>query len=744
MKHPMGILMKFSFGLKSLGLTICDFFTSLLFIITFLFYGSGAIANVPFPAIVIPVTTPFESEGSKRIRNLALEALDKFILETKGIPAVERPVFKLIIDFNPEGKAFTSEFGPAYDLAQYLRLLKNRGSLSIFGWVHGEVQRHAVLPLLACDNIYYSKDAVVGGVIGESGEFLSNTIRTAYDEITAGRFAKVVIRKMYSPDLVIVKATNPKGREIFVERAEDPQGEIVMQAGKEGRYDFSTAKALGISEQEPADDLGALAAILRLSAKSLGDATASSRELVPWRIVLTGPINPELFERFKRRVSRAVGQGANCLILQFECGQGKAESALEIASFIRDLEKSSRVNPIKTIAFHTIRARDLSLIMSLACSKIIMEEGASLGSIEEGLIINPETRLRVRAQLEELLKDKMGGKPEVKLLAEAFLNTSSRIALVVQKITGEVKLIDSEDLVNQPAFKLELQIKPFDKEDENKPLRLRAEQAVDSRIGVANTVAKDIESALISENFKPESVPISGTDWLDELAEFLTHPWTRVVLIMLAITCLILEVKMPGISLPGVLSAFFFVLFFWSHSQFSGQIFWLAIFLFFLGMILIGVEIFVLPGFGITGIAGILLVLGSLGLVAYGHWPKNPDEWVGLGKSMAPYGISCMGALVAVVFIAQFLPSMPMTSKLFLKPPDNDDQPLFAEDELHQGLAGLLGSIGVAETTLHPSGKAKFGDHWLDVVSDGGFIVQGAKIKVCQIEGGKIVVSEVL
>ena len=735
--------MKFCAELKYLGLAICDFFL-MPFIGFAFFFSSNVIANAPFPAVVIPVATPFESEGAKRIRNLALEALDKFILETKGVPAAERPVFKLILDFNPQGKAFTSEFGPAYDLAQSLRLLKNRGSLTIFGWVHGEVQRHGVLPLLACDNIYYSKDALVGGVVGDSGEFLSNTIRTAYDEITAGRFARVVIRKMYAPDLVIVKATNPKGREIFVERGEDPQGEIVLQAGKEGRYDFAAAKTFGISEQEPAETLGALAAILRLSAKSLGDATVSNRELVPWRIVLTGPINPELFERFKRRVSRAVGQGANCLILQFECGQGMAESALEIASFIRDLEKSSRVNPIKTIAFHTTRARDLSLIMSLACSKIIMEEGASLGPLDDALISNPETRLRLRTQLEDLLQEKIASKLEAKLLAEAFLNSSSRIALVVHKVTGETKLIDSEDLVNQPALKLELQIKPFSKEDENKPLRLRAEQATDSRIGMVNTVAKDVESALLSENFKMESVPISGTDWLDELAEFLTHPWTRVVLIMLAITCLILEVKMPGISLPGVLSAFFFVLFFWSHSQFSGQIFWLAIFLFFLGMILIGVEIFILPGFGITGIAGILLVLGSLGLVAYGHWPKNPDEWVGLGKSMAPYGISCMGALVSVVIIAQFLPSMPMTSKLFLKPRDNDDQPLFAEDELHQGLAGLLGSIGVAETSLHPSGKAKFGDHWLDVVSDGGFIVQGAKIKVCLVEGSKIVVSEVL
>ena len=735
--------MKFCAELKYLGLAICDFFL-MPFIGFAFFFSSNVIANAPFPAVVIPVATPFESEAAKRIRNLALEALDKFILETKGVPAAERPVFKLILDFNPQGKAFTSEFGPAYDLAQSLRLLKNRGSLTIFGWVHGEVQRHGVLPLLACDNIYYSKDALVGGVVGDSGEFLSNTIRTAYDEITAGRFARVVIRKMYAPDLVIVKATNPKGREIFVERGEDPQGEIVLQAGKEGRYDFAAAKTFGISEQEPAETLGALAAILRLSAKSLGDATVSNRELVPWRIVLTGPINPELFERFKRRVSRAVGQGANCLILQFECGQGMAESALEIASFIRDLEKSSRVNPIKTIAFHTTRARDLSLIMSLACSKIIMEEGASLGPLDDALISNPETRLRLRTQLEDLLQEKIASKLEAKLLAEAFLNSSSRIALVVHKVTGETKLIDSEDLVNQPALKLELQIKPFSKEDENKPLRLRAEQATDSRIGMVNTVAKDVESALLSENFKMESVPISGTDWLDELAEFLTHPWTRVVLIMLAITCLILEVKMPGISLPGVLSAFFFVLFFWSHSQFSGQIFWLAIFLFFLGMILIGVEIFILPGFGITGIAGILLVLGSLGLVAYGHWPKNPDEWVGLGKSMAPYGISCMGALVSVVIIAQFLPSMPMTSKLFLKPRDNDDQPLFAEDELHQGLAGLLGSIGVAETSLHPSGKAKFGDHWLDVVSDGGFIVQGAKIKVCLVEGSKIVVSEVL
>lgn len=69
--------------------------------------------------------------------------------------------------------------------------------------------------------------------------------------------------------------------------------------------------------------------------------------------------------------------------------------------------------------------------------------------------------MRLRTQLDDLLQEKIASKLEAKLLAEAFLNSSSRIALVVHKVTGETKLIDSEDLVNQPAYKLELQIKPF-------------------------------------------------------------------------------------------------------------------------------------------------------------------------------------------------------------------------------------------------------------------------------------------
>ena len=96
--------------------------------------------------------------------------------------------------------------------------------------------------------------------------------------------------------------------------------------------------------------------------------------------------------------------------------------------------------------------------------------------------------------------------------------------------------------------------------------------------------AGSFEDLCEPEGVSPGDVQTADSDWLDGLAEFLRDPWTSVVLVMLGITCLILELKMPGVGLPGVVAAICFVLFFWSHSQLNGQITWLAILLFVLGL----------------------------------------------------------------------------------------------------------------------------------------------------------------
>ena len=86
----------------------------------------------------------------------------------------------------------------------------------------------------------------------------------------------------------------------------------------------------------------------------------------------------------------------------------------------------------------------------------------------------------------------------------------------------------------------------------------------------------------------PARVREAGPDWLDGLADFLGDPVVAMFLVIIGITCLILELKMPGIGVPGVIAALCFVLFFWSQSQMNGQITLLAVLLFLLGLVLIG------------------------------------------------------------------------------------------------------------------------------------------------------------
>jgi membrane-bound ClpP family serine protease len=183
------------------------------------------------------------------------------------------------------------------------------------------------------------------------------------------------------------------------------------------------------------------------------------------------------------------------------------------------------------------------------------------------------------------------------------------------------------------------------------------------------------------------------------------------------------------------------VLFFWSHSQLNGQISWLAILLFLLGLLLIGLEVFILPGLGVAGISGIVLVLGSLGLVAYGHWPNSNEEWVGFGQKIGPYGLSLLGALGCAFVLARFLPSIPYANRLMLKPAGEGEEEFV--EPTGPDYSGLLGAIGVAATPLRPAGKVQFNDEFVDVMAEGGYVNPGARVQVVETEGNRVVVKEV-
>jgi len=463
-------------------------------------------------------------------------------------------------------------------------------------------------------------------------------------------------------------------------------------------------------------------------------------------------------ERVKRRVRQALGEKANVLILELACGGGESEAAYDLANFLTELNDNRR-EPVETIAYVTGRSRDTAAFLAFACNKIVMQretkknkwlgqdvqEGAVLGGFDRFLLAHPELEATIRRNLADIAEKKHY--PQI--LAEGMLDRNLRIYAVksakeesTHKYISKAELEADQEQRGEHRWQTVGIVKPSNDKEENNYLTLTADQARD--LGVAREVVNNFEELCEREGVNPGEVHTADSDWLDGLVDFLRDPWTSVVLVMVGITCLILELKMPGVGLPGIISAICFLLFFWSHSQVSGQIVWLAFLLFLLGLILLGLEIFVIPGFGVTGISGVILVLGSIGLVAYGHWPRSNEEWLSYGQALSPFTIAILGAIMSAFLLARYLPHIPYANRLMLKPADETSE--VGEEmtsSIHPEVAALLGAIGVAATPLRPAGKVQFGDDFVDVVAEGSYILPGTRVQVVEIEGNRIVVKEV-
>jgi membrane-bound ClpP family serine protease len=738
--------------------------------------------------IIVQVPPVITTESTNRLRSLLHGPLKHFEARSG-----QGGSFKVLCDFNPDNRRSECEDFPAcLGLATYLRSLgKDIKGVTVVAFVHGKVSRHSVLPVLACNEIVMSTnpEAYLGRVT-TPGKSLGKLERTAYEEITRNRFPFVLVRKMFEPDLEVIRTedgyrdANEKPR---------PRGTLVdeLPRGVVANYTFAQASKFGLCQQKDHNTIEDVRLAYGLPRDSIHGTL--DRTLC-WRIPVQGVINGELKEKLERRIGRALRARATLLILELECGDGESEKAYEIGLYLTTLKDKRADLPLRTIAYVTNKARNTAAFLAFGCDKIIMQkeirdgesilqEGALLGDFEryiqghpslesqrkelEQLSNRPDANPERRRELELRLRD--GMQFLEKTLRERLVDVASKQhydpVLVAGMFSREMRIhsvvsirgkserrfltqeeFDADQKQPKPHWRSIGLVKPATDKDKMVYLTLTAERARD--LGVASATVKDFEGEgglCEFEGINPTQVHTAKSDWMDGLADFLRDPWTSVILVMLGITCLIMEMKMPGVGLPGVIAAICFVLFFWSHSQLHGQITWLAVLLFVLGLLLLGLEIFVLPGFGVSGLSGILLILASLGLVVYGHWPRSNQEWITFGHKISPFGISMIGALVGAFLLARYLPHIPYANRLLLKPQDEAGEAVEAVPvhPAHAELAALLGAIGVAATPLRPAGKTQFGDTFVDVVAEGGYIMPGTRVQVIEVEGNRVVVKEV-
>ena len=401
-----------------------------------------------------------------------------------------------------------------------------------------------------------------------------------------------------------------------------------------------------------------------------------------------------------------------------------------------------------TIAFIPTAAPDTATFIALGCTEIVMGKDATLGDFSAWLGAgagengNPNARNipAVSANLEELATQQ--GIPPV--LAAGMLNADLEIFRArTAKGTLERRLLTAQQVeedqkLPEPKWVVENQIK-----HKGKPLVLNGTLA--KELGVARHNAADKNEVYALYGLDATKVVDGRPDWLDGITEFLRLRPVAVFLVVIGGICLILELKIPGATVPGVIAALCFVLFFWSQSQLNGQIVILAILLFLLGIVLIGIEVFILPGFGFVGISGIVLMVVGLALATLERWPHSHTEWLDFGGKLTQFALGLVVAAIGAIFFARYLPNIPIANRMVLVPatdnPDAVDEPSALPGV--EISAALLGAIGTAATVLRPAGMARFGEQYVDVVTEGGYVPAGARVQVIEVEANRIVVKEV-
>ncbi len=242
------------------------------------------------------------------------------------------------------------------------------------------------------------------------------------------------------------------------------------------------------------------------------------------------------------------------------------------------------------------------------------------------------------------------------------------------------------------------------------------------------------------------------SNWSEDLVAFLTHPVTRGILTILFLMGLYSEFQSPGLGLPGAVALTAGILLIGAPYM-TGLANAMDILIILAGILLITLEIFVIPGFGIAGISGAALVF--IGLIMTfvpeepgpGFIPSLPGTWDSIETGFLTILISFMIALVGIGILTRMLGSIPVFNRLILTAeqaaaPESTTASAGVGGTGAQAVDLSVGQLGVASGDLKPGGRAEFESRLYEVTTRGGWIENGAQVRVAEISGSRVVVEE--
>ena len=275
-------------------------------------------------------------------------------------------------------------------------------------------------------------------------------------------------------------------------------------------------------------------------------------------------------------------------------------------------------------------------------------------------------------------------------------------------------------------------------------LTLNAQEATERINGkplLAEGMADSIADLVKKAGLKGNVVAIEPTGF-EQIALWITA--LAPLLLLLGILGAYLEFKVPGVGWAGIISAICFALFFLGHYV-AGLAGWEVVALFVLGIVLVLIEIlFFAHSTIVFGVLGVFLMIGSLLWTMIDRYPQQPFLPTGemLAIPLLNMFIAIAGSLIVIALLARYLPRTSLYRRFALIDSNPPGPSLAgAPRQFATALSLTPGMQGTAVTVLRPSGKARFADHVVDVVTEGEFIAPQTPVTVLQTDGMRVVVK---
>jgi membrane-bound serine protease (ClpP class) len=414
-------------------------------------------------------------------------------------------------------------------------------------------------------------------------------------------------------------------------------------------------------------------------------ADSSAKGEVVYVVPIEETVEKGLYAFLKRAVETAENEKADVIIFEINTPGGAVDAAVDIGKLLTSTN-------IKTVAFINNRALSAGAYISLNMDEIYMVKGGTMGA---AAIIDQ--------------KGNTAGKK-----AESYWFAEMKNAAMHADRDPIYALAMADENVDLPKYGAE----------KGKLLTLTSEQAVEVKYaeGIVNNLDELLEILRYTEaDVRPLEVSMA-----EKIARFITNPFVYSMLLTIGLLGLVLELFSPGFGVFGFTSVSAMLLFFYGHLV-AGLTGYETLILFIIGIALIFLELFISGG--IAGILGFVAVIASFFLAA-----DNPVH-MGIALLLA----IVISILIASLLIKVFGKKMSLFKKLILTDSTNKENGYIA----NKSRLELVGLVGYTETVLRPSGTIVIEDERLDAVSEGGYISEGAKVRVMRAEGARIIVREI-